>query len=206
MTGTEVIAVIFGLLCVGLTIRQNIWCWPTGLIQVVLYIAIFYRVKLYSDMILHAIYVVLQIYGWYHWLYGGKDHGKLAISKMAFRGFFTWICIAVGGTIVWGWGMATLTDAALPYWDAFIIVSSLIAQWLMTRKQLESWIFWILVDIVAIGVYFYKSLFLTSGLYAVFLVLASMGFIAWRNSLSTGLMDSVSHEDGIDTRKIRPTP
>lgn len=183
MTWIEAIAVVFGLICVWLTIRQNIWCWPTGLVQVALYIIIFYRVKLYSDLILHVIYVVMQIYGWHHWLHGGKDRGTLPVSTLPFRAKLTWPCVAVVGTVVWGYLMATFTDASVPYGDAFTTVASLIAQWLMARKRLESWFFWISVDVVAIGIYWYKSLILTSGLYAVFLVLATMGLFSWRKSM-----------------------
>lgn len=183
MTWVETTAVVFGLICVWLTIRQNIWCWPTGLIQVVLYIFIFYRVKLYSDMILHMIYVIMQIYGWHHWLHGGKDKGVLVVSILPFRAKLGWPFVTIVGTLVWGCLMATFTDASVPYGDAFTTVASLIAQWLMARKWLESWFFWISVDVVAIGIYWYKGLMLTSGLYAVFLVLATIGLFAWRKSM-----------------------
>jgi nicotinamide mononucleotide transporter len=185
MTWIEATAVIFGLLCVGLTIRQNIWCWPTGLVQVALYIAIFYSVKLYSDLILHVIYVVLQIYGWYHWLHGGKNRSTLPVSSLTYRGWLAWPSVVVVGTFAWGYLMATYTDASVPYGDAFTTAASLVAQWLMARKRVESWLFWISVDVVAIGIYWYKGLYLTSGLYAAFLVLAIAGLLAWRKSLGT---------------------
>lgn len=183
MTWIEVIAVIFGLICVWLTIRQNIWCWPTGLVQVTLYIAIFYHVKLYSDLLLHVIYVVLQIYGWYHWLHGGRGRQALPVSTLGRQAQIGWPAVAVFGTLGWGYLMAKYTDAAVPYGDAFTTVASLIAQWLLARKRLESWLFWISVDVVAIGIYWYKSLYLTSGLYAVFLVFAMLGWATWRNDL-----------------------
>jgi nicotinamide mononucleotide transporter len=183
MTYIEAIAVVFGVLCVWLTVRQNIWCWPTGLVQVLLYIIIFYQVKLYSDLILHVIYVGMQIYGWYHWLHGGKAHGKLPVSKLTSIGRLIWTAVVIAGTLMWGYLMASLTNASVPYGDAFTTVASLVAQWLMARKRLESWIFWICVDIAAIGIYLYKGLFLTSGLYTVFLVLATTGLFAWRKSL-----------------------
>jgi nicotinamide mononucleotide transporter len=192
MTWIEATAVIFGLLCVWLTVRQNVWCWPTGLVQVSLYIWVFYDVKLYSDLILHMIYVVLQLYGWHHWLRGGQEHGRLAVSTLAPGARTAWAGVTVVGSGVWGCAMASFTDAAVPYGDAVITVASLVAQWLMTRKRLESWIFWIAVDVLAIGVYWYKSLFLTAGLYAVFLGLAVVGALAWRKSL---LMDRVVNED-----------
>lgn len=198
MTWIEATAVIFGLLCVWLTVRQNIWCWPTGLVQVALYIVIFYDAKLYSDVILHVVYVILQIYGWHHWLYGGRDRSKLPVTSLQAHGLIGWILVVAVGTAGWGWSMARFTDASVPYWDAFTTVASLVAQWLMTRKRLQSWLFWISVDIVAIGVYLHKSLIMTSGLYLIFLVLATMGFFTWRTS-----MDSNSNEDRADSGEIR---
>lgn len=183
MTWIEAIAVVFGLICVWLTIRQNIWCWPTGLIQVALYIVIFYRVKLYSDLILHVIYVVMQLYGWHHWLNGGGNRNALAITVLGIHARLVWPVIALLGTLGWGYFMATFTNAAVPYGDAFTTIASLIAQWLMARKRLESWFFWISVDVVAIGIYWHKGLQLTSGLYAIFLVLATLGWFTWRKSL-----------------------
>jgi nicotinamide mononucleotide transporter len=200
MSWIEAIAVIFGLLCVGLTIRQNIWCWPTGLVQVLLYIVIFYQVKLYSDLLLHVVYVGLQLYGWHHWRTGGQpqnqsqaqqpsrpDVTKLAVTQLGDRPLAGWIFVTLVATALWGWGMGSLTDATLPYWDAFTTVASLSAQWLMTRKRLESWLFWIAVDVVAIAIYFHKSLWLTSGLYGVFLVMAIAGYRAWRHACSAPL-------------------
>jgi nicotinamide mononucleotide transporter len=183
VTLIEVVAVLFGALCVGLTIRQNIWCWPTGLVQVVLYIDIFYQVKLYSDLLLHLIYVFMQCYGWYHWLHGGRGDGPLAVSRLSRAGVLGWPLLVLGGSLLWGQLMATHTDAALPYIDAFITVASLVAQWLMACKRLESWLFWITVDGVAIGVFWSRGLQLTSGLYALFLVLATLGFFTWRQAL-----------------------
>ena len=180
----EIIASIFGLICVYLTIKQNIWCWPTGLIQVILYIVVFFEAKLYSDSILQIIYVVLQIYGWRNWLYGGNKHSELPVSKLNTKANLNWLFIGIVGSSIWGYSMANYTDASAPYPDAIIVVMSLIAQWLMAKKKLESWYFWILVDILAIGVYLYKDLLLTSALYAVFLVLAIMGFIEWRRSMT----------------------
>lgn len=180
MIWIEALAVIFGLLCVGLTVKQNILCWPTGLIQVLLYIYIFYITKLYSDMLLHFVYVILQLYGWHHWLYGGKDKNELSVTRLHSSVLIMWMLIGFSVTAIWGYIMARHTDAAVPYADSFTTVMSLIAQWLMTRKKLESWYFWVLVDIVAIGVYWYKELYLTTGLYAIFLVLAVSGYYCWK--------------------------
>ncbi|QDT64885.1 nicotinamide riboside transporter PnuC [Calycomorphotria hydatis] len=191
MTWIELTAVAFGIACVVLTIRQNIWCWPTGLVQVLLFIVIFYQVKLYSDLALHVIYVFLQLYGWYHWAYGGKSTASLKVTLLRLELRLLWLVFAVFGTFGLGFLMSTYTDASLPYGDAFTTVVSLIAQWFMTRKKLESWICWVAVDVVAIGIYLQKELYLTTGLYAIFLVLAISGYVAWLRSWHTSSKLSV---------------
>jgi nicotinamide mononucleotide transporter len=186
----EITAVIFGLLSVWLTVRQNIWCWPTGLVQVVLFIPLFYQSKLYSDMILHIIYVGQQIYGWYYWLYGAKAKASLPVTKLKSVALFYWMAISLGGMLVWGYLMHHLAKAAVPYPDAFIAVASLIAQWLMARKRLDSWFFWIAVDVVAIAVYGYKALYFTAGLYLVFLGLCVLGLKQWEKSMHTQTVEA----------------
>jgi nicotinamide mononucleotide transporter len=179
----EATATIFGILAVWLTVRRNILCWPAGLVQVLLYIYIFFAVKLYSDLVLHVFYVFLQFFGWYNWLHGGDDQGKLEVNRLERTSLARWVFISLAGTILWGWGMTRFTDASLPYPDAFTTVMSLTATWLMAKKKLDSWFFWISVDVVAIGVYYYKGLYMTCGLYSVFLILATIGYFTWRRVL-----------------------
>ncbi len=183
MTLIETIAAVCGVLCVWLTVRQNVLCWPTGLVQVVLYIGVFYHARLYSDLILHVIYVVMQIYGWYHWLLGGQDRTELKVTVLSSSAMVGWVAIVVGATVPWGYAMATYTDAAAPYADAFIAVASLTAQWLMARKKLASWYFWVTVDLVAIGVYLSRQLVITTGLYLLFLGLAVLGYLRWKQTI-----------------------
>ncbi|MEQ8819305.1 MAG: nicotinamide riboside transporter PnuC [Sumerlaeia bacterium] len=182
----ETAATIFGLLCVWLTIRQNIWCWPTGLAMVVLYVYIFWNAKLYSDMGLQVIYIGLQIYGWWFWLHGGRDRGRAPVRIIPAAWMAGWIGTGLVGMVLLGTVMSRTTDASLPYWDAATTVLSLIAQWLMGRKVLQSWLFWIAVDVLAIGIYLVKGLHQTSVLYAVFLVMATLGFFAWRRAMASG--------------------
>jgi len=183
MSIAEIIASVFGLACVVLTIRQNIWCWPTGLVQVILYIWVFFHARLYSDMGLHVIYVILQIYGWYNWLHGGRNRTQLGVSRTSLQRFLLWLMAGLVWTVGLGFVMERFTNADLPYWDAATTVLSLIAQYLMANKILESWLFWITVDVMAVGIYAVKGLYPTTALYAVFLVLAILGCIAWRRSL-----------------------
>jgi len=177
----EITAVVFGLLSVMYTIRQNIWCWPTGLVNVILYVVIFYRAALYSDVVLQVIYIPLQIYGWFHWR---SDVGEtdLPIIRLSPFAACIWVAVAANLIAIDGYIMHRYFNAALPWWDAAIAVLSLIAQYLLARKVLESWMIWIAVDILALGVYATKHLYLTTGLYGVYLVLATLGLIAWIQS------------------------
>lgn len=183
MSPVETVAVTFGLLCVWLTTRQSIWCWPVGLVQVVLFIFVFWDAKLYSDVVLHAVYTVLQVYGWVHWKYGGVNRAEVPVTRLHPVGVVAWGAVIAAGTLAWGYGMASFTDAALPYWDAGIAVASLVAQYLMTRKYVENWVIWMMVDVVAVGVYWVKDLHLTAGLYAVFFVLCVIGLVSWVKSM-----------------------
>src|SRR5262249_12409878 len=184
MSPTELIAVVLGLICVWLTIRQHIACWPTGLAQVCLYIFIFYQAKLYSDMLLQVVFVFLQIYGWYAWLHGGPRQSELKVTRVPPWQIGAWLATCVLGTAALGSAMHHYTDASFPYVDAFATVASLIAQWLLGRKRLESWLIWIVVDVTSIGLYVAKELYLTTGLYVVFLVLAALGLREWKKTVA----------------------
>ena len=180
----EVLAVITGIISVYLSTRENIWSWPTALVNVALYFVVFYETKLYADMGLQAVYFALSLYGWYEWLYGGENRTALHVSRtprslgvrLAVIGI---ACAAMLGTL-----LARFTDAALPYIDSATTSTSLVAQWMMTRKILENWAVWVAVDVVYIAMFIFKRLYLTAGLYAVFLVLAVMGYVQWKRSLA----------------------
>jgi nicotinamide mononucleotide transporter len=177
----EKIAVACGLANVYLTVRQNIWCWPVGVVMVSLYIYIFFETKLYSDAGLNVFFLVMQFYGWYHWSRGGVEHSRSlsAVTQLSPRGW-AW---TVAGVIAWTAGVGTLlhryTDAAAPYPDSFTTILSVIAQFQLTRKILENWTLWIVADIVYVAVYSYKGLFWTAGLYVVFLGLCVQGYREW---------------------------
>lgn len=178
----ELIATLLGLACVLLTVRQHVGCWPTGLAMVAMYIVIFYEAKLYSDMLLQVVYVFLQIYGWYAWVRGGEERRPLRVGRLGRYGWAWSLAACAAGTISLGTGMARYTDAALPYVDAFATSTSLVAQWHLGRKRLESWLFWITVDVVSIGMYVQKRLWPTAVLYVAFLALATWGWFEWRRA------------------------
>jgi nicotinamide mononucleotide transporter len=179
----EAAGVLFGILSVWLIVRENVWGWPTGLVNVLLFIVVFWKARLYADMGLQVVYVVLCVAGWWSWLHGGTGHGALAVGR-APRAAVAWLGAAgLALAAVLGLTLYRHTDASLPFWDASTTSFSLVAQWMQTRKWLENWWVWIVVDAVYVGIYVSKQLYLTAGLYVVFLGLAVQGALAWRRSL-----------------------
>lgn len=184
MSVLEVCAVAFGLVSVYLSTREHIWSWPTAIVNVALYALLFWREKLYADMGLQVVYLLLSCYGWYEWLYGGENRTALHVSRLARPTGVMLAVIGVAGSLALGILLHRSTDAALPYLDATLSVFSLVAQWMMTRKILENWTLWIILDVVYVGMFvLLKDLYLTGFQYTVFLALAVSGHTQWRRSL-----------------------
>ncbi|WDI32910.1 nicotinamide riboside transporter PnuC [Hyphococcus flavus] len=182
----EIAAVILGLCNITLLIRRSIWNYPFGIVMVILYMKIFYDAKLYADTVLQIFFVIVQIYGLIHWHNKRDATGLVIVRRITRSQAFAYAIIGAGGVGVIGTAFSRLTDAALPYWDSTILVFSIIAQILLARRRLENWLVWVGVDIVAIGVYWAKGLYPTAGLYAVFLVLATVGYFNWRRAYKSG--------------------
>jgi nicotinamide mononucleotide transporter len=140
---------------------------------------VFYGAKLYSDTGLHIIYMFLQLYGWWNWRHNRDAEQTLIIEKGSLNAFLMWSAIALIGTVLLGATMSHFTDASFAYADAFTTSASLVAQFLLTRRYIYNWIFWIVVDVVAIFIYFQKGLLPTATLYFVFLIMSIAGYVSW---------------------------
>ncbi len=182
MSPLEISAAVFGAVSVYLSAKENIWSWPTAIINVGLYAIVFYQSRLYADMGLQVVYLTLSLYGWYNWLHGGEQHMVLHVSRAAPRTLAVLALLVVAGAIALGTTLNTRTNAALPFLDSALVATSLAAQWLMTRKVLENWLLWIAVDVVYVPMFISRGLIATAVLYAVFLVLAVLGYTSWRRS------------------------
>lgn len=185
MESLEYIGTGLGLLCVYLIIRQNIFCWPVGIVTIGIYTHIFFEAKLYSDVLLQGVYLLLHFYGWFYWLKRKPDsEAPLLIQTLSGQAKAAWLTTAITTTYALGFIMGHYTDASVPYFDASTTTISLIAQWLMTRKFIENWLVWIFVDLLAASVYFYKGLNLTAFLYIVYACMGTYGFASWKRSLT----------------------
>jgi len=188
----ETLGVLAGVVAVWLTVRENVWCWPIGLVNVLLFIVVFYRARLYADMGLQVVYVALCLYGWWAWLHGGSGAGPLAVGRTPPR--WRWGLLGAG-IVAWvglAFFLAGYTDAALPWWDSATTSFSLVAQYMQARKWLGNWLVWIAVDVVYVGIYIVKGLYPTAVLYAMFLLLAIAGWRAWRASPGDASAEAVA--------------
>ncbi|WAF83268.1 nicotinamide riboside transporter PnuC [Metapseudomonas otitidis] len=183
MSALEIIAVIVNVLGVWLTARRIRWCWPVNVVAVLLYAWIFFSVKLYSDMLLQLVFVVLQFYGWWQWSKGGSNQGRVRIECLPFTTAVSSCLAGAAGAFALGWVMHRYTDAALPWLDAALTAFSLVASFWAARKYVASWWLWIILDTAYAGLFLYKALYLTAGLYAGFVLLAIYGLLAWQREL-----------------------
>ncbi|WP_085633804.1 MULTISPECIES: nicotinamide riboside transporter PnuC [unclassified Pseudomonas] len=180
MSGLELFAAALGVIAVWLTVKQNPWCWPIGLVMVLLYSWIFFEVKLYSDMLLQVVYAALQLYGWWQWTRAGTMHDGRQVSRLAPSSIVQGLGFGAVGSLLLGAAMAHWTDAAQPWLDAALTGFSLVAQFWMAHKRLQCWALWIVLDVVFVALFLYKALYLTAALYALFTLIAVLGWREWR--------------------------
>jgi nicotinamide mononucleotide transporter len=179
----EIIAAVLGVAGVWLTTKQIIWCWPVGLLNVILSIIVFFNSKLYADVTLQIFYLIMTLYGWYNWLWGGISKNHLPVRKIVKQEIVIMLLAGIIFSFVVGFLFSEYTDAALPYIDSFVAVWGVIATYAMAKKITENWIMWIIIDAVCVGIYFYKELYAFTALYFVFVVLAVYGLIEWKKEL-----------------------
>lgn len=184
----EIAGFITGILGVFLTIKRSPFCWPISALNVLLYGFIFQEAKLYADMGLQGIFFAFSIYGWYAWTKGAKnyapDASPLKVKESTKKELLTGLLIMFPLALLLGTVLRLQTDADYPFIDSMLASLSIFAQILQTRKRLENWYFWILIDAVYIWIYASKDLYLSAMLYAIFLALAIQGAYEWRKVLA----------------------
>lgn len=180
MNWVELVGAIISAWAVWLTAQRKPWCWPIGLLSVLIYSWIFVDARLYSDALLQVAFAVLIVYGWHRWLHNLGEDGRVRVAPLPPAQAALHIVLGVAGALALGFAMHRYTDAALPWLDAALTSFSLVAQWWQGRRHIAAWWLWIAVDVIYVGEYVYKHLMITSVLYAGFIVLAIMGLRAWR--------------------------
>jgi nicotinamide mononucleotide transporter len=180
----EIAGVVTGIVAVWLTTREKVWCWPVGIVSVLLFVGVFYRARLYGAMGLQVVYVGLSAYGWYAWARGGQDHSPLRVSRATIATLAVAALAGLAATVALAAWLGRRTDEAMPVTDGATAAFSLVAQWMQTRKLIENWWVWLAVDVVYVGMNLSQGLFWTAGLYAVYCGLAVSGLREWRRSIA----------------------
>lgn len=179
----ELIGSLFNLICVYLAAKHNQWTWFFGVLGVLMFGFLFFEYKLYSDAALQILFFLpMQIWGFLKWKELTEQSNTKSFTMSLDMEYILLITIGVLFlTLTTGYVMLSYTDASFPYADAWTTWMSVFAQILMIRKYWQSWLMWVIMDIGAIYIYFSKELFVVSGLYVIFLIIATIGLYKWYN-------------------------
>jgi len=188
MSPWEGIAVVLAIAYLVLAIRQNIWCWPAAFASTVIYLVLMYRAFLYMESALQVFYLAMAVYGWYQWRHGPGPHHSLPVNRRPLAWHVVAIIIVLLAPLISGRLLTVYSTAALPYADSFTTRRAIIATYMVTRKVLENWLYWFVIDSVSIYLYIIRELYLTALLFAGYLVLIVVGYLTWRKDLQQAEM------------------
>lgn len=182
----QIVGVALGLLYLWLEYRANIWLWVVGAIMPCVHCALYYQSGLYADCAMQGYYIAAGIYGLIAWLVGHKrKENKLQISHTPVRLALPLIAVYVALHTAIYFLLVRFTDSSVPFWDAMTTAMSMVAMWMLSRKYIEQWLVWLAVDAITVGLYVYKGIPLTAGLYALYTALAVAGYLRWRKEIDS---------------------
>ncbi len=179
----ELLAVLLAIAYLVLAIKQNIWCWAAAAVSTLIYLFIMYRASLYMESALQVFYLAMAAYGWFQWRKHSDSKDDLRVSTWPVR----YHLIAIAGVLllvaISGNLLTVHSNAALPYVDSFTTWGAVVATFMVTRKILENWVYWFVIDAVSVGLYTSRGLFLTALLFTAYLVMIVIGYRSWRASM-----------------------
>ena len=181
----EGIAVTLAIAYLVLAARENIICWYCALISTMIYTLLFWNVSLLMESMLNVYYMIMAIYGWQQWRYGGREHKGLSIRTLSAKNHAAIIGLILLLTVISGYLLSRYTSAAWPYIDSLTTWASIITTFMVARKILENWIYWFVIDSISIPIYIERGLLPTAMLFAIYLVIVVYGYFSWRQRLST---------------------
>ncbi len=179
LANLEWVAAGFGVANIALLIFRSHWNYLFGLVMVALYFFVFWERRLYAESVLQVFFFAAQGWGWWLWLKVGGDDNQVSVRWLDWRSRWVWLLVMAAISINLSWVMAKYTTASAPYVDTPIAVFSVGAQILLAFRRIENWVLWIAIDLVSIGLYIYRDLEPTAGLYGGFLVLSLLGLREW---------------------------
>jgi nicotinamide mononucleotide transporter len=182
MTPAEIVAVVMAVAYLLLAIRQNIWCWFCAGVSTAIYVWLFFGAKLYMESALNSFYFAMAIYGWYVWMSGRSNGHERPVVAWPFRAHVVAIALVVGASAASGYLLSTRTDAAFPYVDSLTTWAAIWATFLVARKVLENWWYWLVIDTASVFIYWSRGLELTSLLFVFYVVMIPFGIVSWTRS------------------------
>ncbi|MCE3280578.1 MAG: nicotinamide riboside transporter PnuC [Bacteroidetes bacterium] len=180
---TEWLIFISAIIYVLLAAAENIWCWLFGIISSALSVYLCYSGQLFLESGLSVFYVVIGIYGWYQWLYGSDIKTELPVTSASLKKNLLFILISVLLWVPFGYIAQKFSTQAMPYLDAFITSFSIVATWMTAKKIIENWLYWIVIDALAILLYGFRGFYLIAFLYIIYTILAAAGYMSWRKKI-----------------------
>jgi len=181
---TEWLIFISALGYVLLAAIESSWCWLLGIISSALSVYLCYSGQLFLESGLNIFYVVIGAYGWYQWLYGSASKTELPVISLSLKKNLLLPCLGLLIWIPFGYIAHKFSTQAMPYLDAFITSFSIVATWMTAKKIIENWLYWIVIDALAVFLYAYRGFYLIALLYIIYTILAAAGYIAWRKKLN----------------------
>ena len=183
----QIVGVVLGLLYLWLEYKANIWLWVVGLIMPIVHGTLYFRSGLYADFSMQLYYIAAGVYGLIVWGRGAKksNHDTLKITSTPLA---VWVAVAGVYALLHGaiyLFLVSFTDSTVPFWDSLTTALCIVAYWMLSRKYVEQWLVWLVVDVITVGLYLYKDIPLTAGLYALYSTLAVAGYLRWRRMMKT---------------------
>ena len=185
----EVLGVLFGLISVWYAKKNNIWVYPTGMISTAIFVYLLLKWSLLGDMLINGYFFVMSAYGWFYWTRKKEEVYVNPISTTVRKEYFTSAALFIGSLlfVYWIYVLFDKWNDWTAYVDTFTTAIFFVGMWLMARRKIENWIFWIIGDFISIPLYFYKGLTLTSIQYIIFMVIAIYGYRSWKKILNKSL-------------------
>jgi nicotinamide mononucleotide transporter len=179
MSAWEAAAVLLGVAYLLLAMRESLWCWYAAFISTGIFLVLFWDVGLLMESGLQVYYLAMAVYGWWQWRQGGEDKAELAISSWGARQHMAALLAVLLVSAASGALLQQFTSAALPYLDSFTTWGSILTTWMVARKILENWLYWLVIDSVSIYLYLDRELYLTALLFAAYLIIVLFGYRKW---------------------------
>ncbi len=179
MSGWELLAVVLGVAYLLLAMRESLWCWYAAFASTAIFLVLFWRVNLLMESALQVYYLVMAVYGWWQWQHGDDSNRGLTISRWTRQRHIMAITAILVAALISGALLHHYTQAAMPYLDSFTTWGAVLTTWMVARKILENWLYWLVIDSVSIFLYVNRELYLTALLFIVYLVIAVFGYRKW---------------------------